>query len=66
MKVGGLSVLVGESCLTNEFMQCDDKGPCHRCEKQGQGTLCVRVHFVDLDVFSKCKSLRRAGGTELD
>lgn len=35
-------------------MKCDNGNPCHRCEKLGAGALCVRVHFVDLDVFSRC------------
>ncbi|KAI5777357.1 hypothetical protein EDC01DRAFT_635892 [Geopyxis carbonaria] len=33
-------------------MKCDKGSPCHRCEKLCAGA-CVRVHFVDLDVFSK-------------
>lgn len=38
-------------------MKCGEGNPCPRCEKLGAGALCVRVHFVDLDVFSKCKLL---------
>ncbi|KAL7276760.1 hypothetical protein RUND412_000225 [Rhizina undulata] len=34
-------------------MKCGEGSPCPRCEKAGAGALCVRVHFVDLDVFSK-------------
>ncbi|KAH8153801.1 uncharacterized protein LAJ45_01568 [Morchella importuna] len=34
-------------------MKCGEGNPCPRCEKLGAGALCVRVHFVDLDVFSK-------------
>lgn len=57
MKVGWThSVTVDLDILTGES-QCDDKSPCHRCQKLGDGAVCVRVHFVDLDVFSKCKYL---------
>lgn len=34
-------------------MKCDDGTPCKRCEKAGGVALCVRVHFIDLEVFSK-------------
>jgi len=37
--------------------KCDNGSPCKRCEKAAAGALCVRVHFVDLDVFSKCRFL---------
>jgi len=33
--------------------QCGEGSPCPRCQKLGGSNQCVRVHFVDLDVFSK-------------
>ncbi|KAF8470016.1 hypothetical protein BDZ91DRAFT_792025 [Kalaharituber pfeilii] len=34
-------------------MKCGEGSPCPRCLKLGGSHQCVRVHFVDLDVFSK-------------
>lgn len=39
--------------MTDSLPQCGEGSPCPRCHKLGGSQQCVRVHFVDLDVFSR-------------